>query len=69
MSSQPKSLHEINTAAIHILCQQMGLVNTLRFINQFTNGYGNYTEEKDTLFGPLTVEDIAKQIKAAREQD
>jgi hypothetical protein len=38
-------------------------VNTVRFMNQFMIGYGNYTEERETLFANLTVDDIVAAIK------
>jgi len=61
IESQP--LAEITQSAIRLLCQEMGVVNTIRFLNQFTTGYGNYTEECDALFGLMTVADIASEIK------
>jgi len=61
-------LNEITRSAIHLLCQEMGVVNTARFINQFTIGYGNYTEERDELFGELTVDTIVTEIKRQRAQ-
>jgi hypothetical protein len=61
-------LSELTRSAIHLLCQEMGVVNTARFINQFSTGYGNYTEERDELFGELTVDAIVKEIKHRREQ-
>jgi hypothetical protein len=59
-------LSEITRSAIHLLCQEMGVVNTARFINQFSTGYGNYTEERDELFGELTVDAIMTEIKHRR---
>lgn len=61
IESQP--LAEITQTAIRLLCQEIGVVNTIRFLNQFTTGYGNYTEERDALFGAMTVADIAAAIK------
>jgi len=63
MIIQTKPLHDINNKAIHILCQELGLVNTIRFLNQFTTGYGNYTEERKDLFGELSLEEIIAEIK------
>jgi hypothetical protein len=54
---QPKSLSEITEQAIELLTKELGLVATLRFLNQFTTGCGNYTEEREALFKDLTVED------------
>lgn len=60
------TLSEIVHSAIHMLCQEMGVVNTARFINQFTTGYGNYTKERDELFAELTVDTIVTEIKNRR---
>jgi hypothetical protein len=63
-------LTELNVTAIRLLCQEMGVVNTARFLNQFTTGYGNYTEERDQLFGEMTVDEIVakiKEIKCSRD--
>ena len=61
-------LQEITTSALHLLCREMRAVNTMRFLNQFTTGYGNYTAEREELFGQISVEDIATEIKRQREQ-
>jgi hypothetical protein len=67
MSTAPMPLTEITTSAIQILLKEMGIVNTLRFINQFSTGFGNYTEERDELFRDMSVDDIVAAI--ARETD
>ncbi len=46
----------------------MGVVNTARFLNQFTIGYGNYTEEREAIFGHLTVDAIVDEIKRQHSQ-
>jgi hypothetical protein len=58
-------LAELTTRAIRILIQEMGVVNTARFINQYTHGFGDYTVERDELFKDMTVDDI---VKAMRQQ-
>ena len=62
MSSQAKSLSEITQQAIELLSKEIGIVNTVRFFNQFSTGYGNYTEEREQIFKGLTLEDIFKQM-------
>ncbi len=44
----------------------MGVVDTIRFINQFTTGYGDYTKEREKLFGDLSLKEIVSEIKNAR---
>ncbi len=66
MTIDAQPLAVITQTAIRLLCQEMGVANTIRFLNQFTTGYGNYTEERDALLAPLTVADIATEIKRGR---
>ena len=58
MTTQLKPLSEVNHQAIRLLSKQLGVVDTFRFVNQFTTGHGNYTEERDALFGHLTLDGI-----------
>ena len=66
MKAQAKSLNEITREAIELLSREMGVANTLRFLNQFTTGYGNYTEEREKLFAQAPLDDILTAIKQAR---
>lgn len=58
MNVQAKPLSEITRHAIDLLSKEMGIVDTVRFLNQFTTGYGNYTEEREDLFKDLTLDEI-----------
>jgi hypothetical protein len=68
MVVQTKPLAEITQEAIKVLFQTLGIVNTVRFINQFTTGYGNYTEEREVLFGDKTVDEVIAEIKRNRSE-
>jgi hypothetical protein len=48
---------------------QVGAAATIRFINQFTMGHGNYTSERDALFAEETLDRIIADIKTARPQE
>lgn len=65
MSIQAKSLDQITQQAIEILSKKIGVANTVRFIDQFSMGYGNYTEERENLFKDLTLEEILRGCRAA----
>ncbi len=67
MSVQAKPLNEINRDAIYLLCKKLGIVNTTRFINQFTVGYGDYTKERKQLFKDMSIKDIVSEIKRSRK--
>lgn len=56
-------LAEVTAIALRMLIQEMGVVNTARFLNQFSTGHGDYTKEKEQLFGSMTVADIAQAIR------
>ena len=63
MNIQTKSLNEITQEAIELLTRELGIVATLRFLGQFTKGYGNYTEEREALFKDMSLEQILAAIK------
>jgi uncharacterized membrane protein YGL010W len=62
-----KPLSEVNHQAIQLLAKHMGVVDTFRFVNQFTTGHGNYTQERDALFDHLTLDDIISAIEKRRD--
>ena len=68
MILETKPLNQITQEAIQVLYQEIGVVDTVRFLNQFTTGYGNYTIERDALFADLTLDDILTEIKLERTQ-
>jgi hypothetical protein len=41
-------------------------VDAIRFVNQFTTGHGDYTRQRDALFGHLTLDEILTAIKKRR---
>jgi hypothetical protein len=58
-----KPLADITHDAIRVLCREIGVANTMRFVGQFTAGYGNYTEDREQLFVGMTLDDIVSEIK------
>ncbi|PDV97549.1 hypothetical protein A9Q02_17875 [Candidatus Chloroploca asiatica] len=60
---QPLPLAELNTRALRVLIQEMGVVNTARFIHQYTHGFGDYTQEREQLFTDLTIDDIVAAVE------
>jgi hypothetical protein len=68
MNVQAKPLSEITQQAIDLLFKEMGIVNTMRFLNQFTTGYGDYTQEREALFKDLTLDEILSAMKNVPDQ-
>ena len=44
MITEVKTLAEINQQAINLLYQELGVINAVRFLKQFTVGFGDYTK-------------------------
>jgi hypothetical protein len=57
-------LDEITIKALTALVREIGPVNTVRFLSQFTTDLGDYTAERDDLFGDLTLDEILAEIKS-----
>ena len=68
MVVQTKPLAEVTRTALHVLCREIGLADTMRFVGQFTVGYGDYTAERDELFKDMTLDDMIAGIKEKRIQ-
>jgi hypothetical protein len=68
MVVQTKPLAEVTQNAIRVLCREIGLADTMRFVGQFTVGYGDYTAERDGLFKDMTLDDMIAEIKQRRSQ-
>lgn len=68
MTTVTKPLTEVTTEAIALLLREIGVVNTVRFLNQYSTGYGNYVTERDQLFGHLTLDEIIREIREDRQQ-
>ncbi|MBU4225654.1 MAG: hypothetical protein KKC71_07520 [Chloroflexi bacterium] len=66
MITEVKPLVEINQQALRLLYQELGVVNAVRFLKQFTAGFGDYTKERDALFGKKTLAEIVGEIERQR---
>ena len=66
MSVYIKPMTILTQRAKHALIQELGVVDTMRFLNQFRAGSGNYTQERQQLFKELSTKDIIADIKARR---
>ena len=63
MITEMMPLMEINQQAIRLLYKELGTANAVRFLKQFTVGFGDYTKERDTIFGQKTLDEIVGEIK------
>ena len=69
MTTYLQPISEVTQRATNALIREIGVVDTIRFLNQFRAGAGNYTIERDQLFKGMSVQDIIREIKAQRKAD
>jgi len=68
MVIETRPLAEITREALHVLYKEIGIVNTMRFLSQFSTGYGDYAEERRQLFADMTLDDLVAEIRRRRSQ-
>jgi hypothetical protein len=68
MNMEARPISEITRRATHILFKKMGVVDTIRFLNQFSIGQGDYTKEREKWLGDISLDEAISQIKAEREK-
>jgi len=69
MTIQIRPLTDVTNQALHVLTREMGAVDTMRFLGQFSIGNGNYTEERSVLFNHLTLDDILSEIRELQSKN
>ena len=66
MNTETRPISEISRRATRILFKEMGVVDTIRFLNQFSIGQGDYTKEREKWLSDITMDEAISQIKAER---
>ena len=64
-----KSLNKVTHQALDVLIKEIGLADTLRFVNQFTKGYGDYTKQREKLFHGMELEGLLEEIRRSGEEE
>ncbi|MBI1295768.1 hypothetical protein GC175_12515 [bacterium] len=62
MIAETQPLTEITQRALRLLYQELGLVDTVRFLNQFTAGLGDYTEERRAVIENQTLAEALSEV-------
>lgn len=62
-----RPLNDINQQAISLLYKELGVIDAVRFLKQFTQGYGDYTQEREVIFTNKSLEDIVSEIEKGRK--
>ncbi len=66
MTARIHPISEINRRAKVALIREIGVVDSIRFLNEFRVGSGNYTVERESLFEGTTAKEIIAEIKSRR---
>lgn len=68
MISETRPLFEITQEAIQLLYRELGVVNTVRFLNQFTTGFGDYTQDRNVENEGRTLGEILDELHQYQAQ-
>jgi len=66
MTVRINPITEVNQRANAALIDALGVVDTIRFLSQFRGSAGDYTKERQQLFGDMTTTSIIAEIKSRR---
>ena len=67
MSAAPRmSLYQIRMEGWKALTERLGPAGAMRFMMQYDPGHGDYTTERQEIFGTLTLDDLLDAIERAR---
>ena len=65
----PKTQQEVIRQGYQILIKSLGIYDTLRFIQHFSPGQGDYTQERHTWLNQTSLEDILSAMKQLQDND
>lgn len=68
MNTQTKPIFEISRQATSILFEKIGAVDTIRFLNQFSVGRGDYTKEREKWLDEISMDDAISKIKSEKNK-
>ena len=63
LSPLMRPLIEINQQTINLLYKELGVIDAVRFLKQFTQGYGDYTQEREVNFADKSLDEIVSEIE------
>jgi len=67
MTTNYLTLNEIRTIGFEALVRELGPVGTIRFVQQYEAGHGDYTRDRRKWLPKKSVREIGKQIEKERK--
>jgi hypothetical protein len=65
-TGRPRTAVELNAAGLDALIRALGIADAARFLQQYGPGIGDYTTERDSLLGGLSMDDV---LRLTREHE
>jgi hypothetical protein len=69
MGIQPLTPSNIRKLGLDALAKELGPIGMVRFLQQYEEGSGDYTKEREEWLKGLKVKDIIKEMKERREKE
>jgi hypothetical protein len=63
MSTSMRSPEEIRQLGLTALTHSLGPVDTLRFLQQFDRGQGDYTKQRDDVLGHPQLQEVVAELQ------
>ena len=63
MSTSIRSPEEIRQLGLTALTHSLGPVDTLRFLQQFDRGQGDYSKQRDEIIGHPGLQDVLNELR------
>jgi len=66
MQTNQLTLEEVKIKGLDVLYKNLGDFDFIRFLQQYENGYGDFTEERENIQKNYNVNDLIIEIKNRR---
>jgi hypothetical protein len=67
MVRKQMSIRELRREGVQALLDRLGPAGTMRFLQDFDAGYGDYTRDRRQWLDGLTVEEIKQEIERRKQ--
>ncbi|MCY6489962.1 hypothetical protein [Leptolyngbya sp. GGD] len=68
MSANDLTPLQLRRKGLEALRDALGVVGMVRFLQQFDQGSGDYTRDRNQLLEDVTIEDVMEQIRQNRDR-
>ena len=64
-----KTPQEVIRQGYQVLVESLGVVDTLRFVQHFSSGHGDYTQERDGWLAQQSMDEVLNDMKQGQYID